>query len=316
MLSGASIIANDTNGITRDVATSSASTLARLIVRTKLMNLTHNISYNNYTINASLTTYDSNSTSINVTNSTAYTQTPVLLKLARETTLPNITWEDPTPTDGYSTTRDWAMLNTTISDNSQMSAWFDWNDSLVAYWSFDYVNTTHAFDNSSNKNNLSFSGGLSTSDLVAGKRGNAFAFNGSTYVDIINDSLYEFDVDVDFTISFWAKKAGPGTGPSKGLINTGAATGTQTGFVIRIFNDDIYFGIGNGTVVTNTYYAKPFNVTDVWYHIVATADRDGNSTLYFDGVQVGTPVDISNHNVKLNAYSSQIGCWLLKNYYR
>jgi hypothetical protein len=68
-----------------------------------------------------------------------------------DTLAPTITWEPPTPDDGNTTINDWVTLNTTITDAgspNNISAWFDWNKSLVGYWSFDSTNSTGVYDNS------------------------------------------------------------------------------------------------------------------------------------------------------------------------
>ena len=65
-----------------------------------------------------------------------------------DTLKPTFAWVDPTPADGTKTTSTSVYLNATITDATQTSAWFDWNKSLVGYWSMDVRNSTGVYDNS------------------------------------------------------------------------------------------------------------------------------------------------------------------------
>ncbi|MCK4635065.1 MAG: hypothetical protein KAT37_04275, partial [Candidatus Aenigmarchaeota archaeon] len=102
----------------------------------------------------------------------------------------NITWEDPTPEDGNLTTNNWVYLNTTINNTLNTSAFFDWNYSLIGYWSFDYNNSTGIFDNSTYQNFGTFYGNnFGQDNLTTGKYGNALDFDGSDdYINCSNDS--------------------------------------------------------------------------------------------------------------------------------
>ncbi len=118
---------------------------------------------------------------------------------------PLITWEPPTPDSGNITTNDWVTLNTTITDESNISAFFDWNYSLVAYWNFQYTNASGVYDNSSYDNFITFGGsGPSTSNITIGKFGNAMYFDGANdYVKTTNNFVVNPSA---LTISSWFKK--------------------------------------------------------------------------------------------------------------
>jgi hypothetical protein len=105
---------------------------------------------------------------------------------------PTITWEPPTP-EGETTPNSWVYLNTTITDDNETSAFFDWNSSLVGYWSMESYNSTGIYDNSSYNNFGVFSGGLSTTDLTSGKFGNSLTF-GNNYLNCGKDSSLDVGI--------------------------------------------------------------------------------------------------------------------------
>ena len=103
-----------------------------------------------------------------------------LLNLTNDNTKPSIEFISPTLDSGDSTGDNYFIINTSITDDytSDSSAWFDWNKSLVGYWAMDYYNSTGIFDNSSYENNGTFNGGLGTSNLTQGARGQGLMFDG------------------------------------------------------------------------------------------------------------------------------------------
>ena len=68
-----------------------------------------------------------------------------------------------------------------------MSAFIDWNRSLVGYWSFDSYSSTHVLDNSTYGNDGEFENGIGVNDIVPGKYGSALYFDGASRVDCGND---------------------------------------------------------------------------------------------------------------------------------
>ena len=63
---------------------------------------------------------------------------------------PTITWEPPTPPDGNLTENTFAYLNTTLADDNETSAFFDWDNTVLGYWNFESLSATGVYDNSSN----------------------------------------------------------------------------------------------------------------------------------------------------------------------
>ncbi len=117
---------------------------------------------------------------------------------------PSITWETPSPDNGSTTHNNFVYLNTTIADDTNTSSFFDWNNSLISYWSFDYYNDTGIFDNSSNSHFATFGGGMNTSDIISGKYGRGLNFSGGNkYLNVSDSDLV--DLPGNFSILLWIK---------------------------------------------------------------------------------------------------------------
>jgi len=109
---------------------------------------------------------------------------------------------DTTPPNNNQTTNTYAYINVSTADTNNISSFIDWDNSLVGYWNFEHTNSTHVFDNSTHGNNGTFNGGLSTSDINAGKYGYALEFDGiDDYVDLPKDGMTAGRSEV--TLEFW-----------------------------------------------------------------------------------------------------------------
>jgi hypothetical protein len=189
-----------------------------------------------------------------------------------DTVAPTITFEvPPTPTNA-STILSFVTIVANISDLYNTSSFIDLDRSLVGYWSMDYYNTTGIFDNSTYKNNGSFNGGLSTSNIVAGMRGQALTFDGSDdYV-----TLNSVTPSGNKTISVWVKPYSTGTGSQRAILGNYIAQ-VNSGGTLSHYNDITYlsssFGLNYGE----------------WSHAVFVLDESTNSiTFYINGVFAGT----------------------------
>ncbi|RLB74654.1 MAG: hypothetical protein DRH15_15205, partial [Deltaproteobacteria bacterium] len=157
-----------------------------------------NITQTNNNFTGSLQTYY---WSVNLTDGCTWTNQTYHFT-TKDIYAPTITWISPTPTNGDTQTENYVHLNTTITDQSQTSAFFDWNQSLVGYWSMDYYNSTGVFDNSTYNNFGTFGGGLGTDNITDGKYGKALEFDGSDdYIDLPKDNMTAGQSEV--TLEFW-----------------------------------------------------------------------------------------------------------------
>ncbi|MCP3684817.1 MAG: hypothetical protein GY861_19285, partial [bacterium] len=120
-----------------------------------------------------------------------------------DTINPVIDYVSPTESTEY-LARNWTYVNVTVDDASDSSAFIDFNRSLVGYWSFDYYNSTHILDNSTNENPCAFIYGLATDNLTSGKRGTALEFDGvDDYVNCGDDNI--FNMTGELTVEAWIK---------------------------------------------------------------------------------------------------------------
>src|SRR3989344_437885 len=117
-----------------------------------------------------------------------------------DATPPGINFTLPTPADGSVQLQTSVYLNTTITDISNVSAFFDWNYTLVGYWAMDWYNASGIYDNSSYNSFATFNGGQRTNNISAGKYGQGLNFNASNYyLDVpdrasLNSSALTIDV--------------------------------------------------------------------------------------------------------------------------
>ncbi|MCK4634745.1 MAG: BNR-4 repeat-containing protein, partial [Candidatus Aenigmarchaeota archaeon] len=123
-------------------------------------------------------------------------------------TPPVITWEPPTPDDDSFINKDYVYLNTTITDTTNTSTFFDWNYSLMGYWSFEYYNSSGIYDNSTYNNFGTFQGtGFGQDDVTTGKYGSGLKFNGTGGGSGSGDCVVTSDLDItdEITVEFWYK---------------------------------------------------------------------------------------------------------------
>ncbi len=219
-----------------------------------------------------------------------------------DTIKPLIDFVPPTEPDNKYIHKNHTYINVTVTDTYSTSSFIDWNRSLVGYWSFDSYNTTGIHDNSTYTNFGTFNGGLSTSDITAGKYGKALDFDGdNAFVDCGNDA--SLNITNEITIEAWVK----------------ADTITAWDCIVMKESDNwdgygIYFddSIGwlafyVGGYATNTAWVTIS--TGSWHHIVGTYDKNAGSDqvkLYKDGIEGGYP-DTYTGSISTNTEPLVIG---------
>ncbi|MCK5063489.1 MAG: hypothetical protein KAR23_06175, partial [Candidatus Aenigmarchaeota archaeon] len=119
-----------------------------------------------------------------------------------DTINPDIYFVPPTPDDGNISSNDYAYINVTATDTNNITAFIDWNYSLVGWWRFNNEfgeNNTFFKDWSSYGNNGTCSDS-NCSIYTTGKFGKALQFDGDDdHIDIGN-----IGTGVK-TVSFWIK---------------------------------------------------------------------------------------------------------------
>ena len=126
---------------------------------------------------------------------------------------------------------------------------------------------------------------LDGADFVAGKAGQAFAFNGSTaVVQMPDNDAWDFGANA-FTIETWVKfNAISG---SDVLVAHSEGTGSVNKWIFWLHNGALEFHL-NGSAVANITSSATFTpVIGQWHHVAVT--RTGNTyKFYVDGAQNGS----------------------------
>ncbi len=156
---------------------------------------------------------------------------------------------------------------------------------LLSYWKFDGA-ALGLNDFSGLGNNGVVTG---TSSFVPGKVGQAFSFNGASYITTGNTPT-SFTWNQPFSVSFWFKGSSPTSRQSiidKSAPQTVGAPGW--GIFLDVTNN-IYFDIGQ-TASTNELWCYAPGLAQLfdgnWHHVVWTTDGTGKfagTKMYLDGV--------------------------------
>jgi len=207
---------------------------------------------------------------------------------------PTITWEPPTP-EGETTANSWVYLNTIITDDNDTSAFFDWNNSLVGYWSMESYNSTGVYDNSSYNNFGTFGGGLSSSDITTGKYGDAITV-GNNYINAGQDS------SLDVGIGTWETWIYP----------TSFADHSYHTIISKYYSTAYWFGLYANTGRIQMWVggaaAQSASAVqlDQWSHVVVTWDG-ATIKYYINGDHLTGEDDAATGTPRTNAYDVHIG---------
>jgi len=196
----------------------------------------------------------------------------ILLSSFVSATAPSITWVSPTPSGGVTINTTYVVLNASITDDNKTSQWIDFDNSLVGYWSMDFRNSTHIFDNSTYSNHAEFKGGLGTSNITSGKRGDALEFDGeSDYLDITNDASLQ--ISDEMTIEAWIFFEG---GQSFPRIADNIQAGDASGFRLTLQGTADPEGLGfflKTDGVSPEFLASPDVINkSEWTHVAVVYD--------------------------------------------
>ena len=152
---------------------------------------------------------------------------------------------------------------------------------------------------------------------LSGKSGSAMTFDGSNdHINVTNSNSINFGASTDFTLSAWIKRdsrtsgseniiifKGTGEGMTKGYYISGRGSGGDNRLRFGISNDTGGFAANNVQFDSNTAVAM-----GEWHHMTVTADRDGNATIYIDGIKETTRnistvgnIDVSSKNLVIGA---------------
>ncbi|MBI4173853.1 MAG: hypothetical protein HY519_03985, partial [Candidatus Aenigmarchaeota archaeon] len=194
-----------------------------------------------------------------------------------------------TPAGAANLSQPWAFLNVTVSDSRTISAFIDFNRSLVGYWRFQEGDSGMANDTSTWGNNGTLTGfgcmvldcNASAGWTSAGRFGKALTFDGSAnYVNAGNSS--SLMTSQNFTIEAWIKIAE--SGAANGIAsksNTSASYGE--GWYLLVNSSAVLdFGIYNASYDYRGAVTTASLSNNTWHHVVGTYNGS-YSAVYVDG---------------------------------
>lgn len=180
---------------------------------------------------------------------------------------------------------------------------------LVAYWPLDLGSLNWggntAFDRSGRGNNGTLTN-LSSTDLRAGKVGQALNFNGTTQYVVKTGTAGSLPVvnTLNFTYSAWVNTTQTGNDRwllAEGHHNNGNALSgliNQSGVLRYLMRDD--------TNTNNVVVLGTATINDGKWHHVAVAGNGANVTIYVDGRKGAASAAITV--VTITADNAAIGC--------
>ncbi|MBI5881034.1 hypothetical protein HZB90_02795, partial [archaeon] len=190
-------------------------------------------------------------------------------------TKPGINFTLPTPATNIRNTTfyNWLYVNTSTGDASNLSAFIDYNRSIVGWWRFE--NNTN---DSSTSNNHATCSGTSCPETWTGARGKAYNFDGNDYIEIAAPPV-TMPANSSHTMAAWFKRQD--VSGRRDLIYAGWRQ-------LDTLNNQPIAYMYNGSwqyVMGGTIYA------DRWHQEVSTCDEGTrNFSLYLDGVLVDSKI--------------------------
>ena len=194
-----------------------------------------------------------------------------------------------------------AVTTTKIIDDALTAAkvnMADWmlmtDEGLVAYWplndaGLDVVDYQHK-DVSGNEHHATANELLTAAE---GPAGPCVDLDGTQHLTVTDHADINFGAATDFSISVWVKLSA--ISAVKHVIDkrdTAVAAGGK-GYDLALTDAGVpYWIMGDGTNYVNGSSGSKQVDDDAWHQIAVVCDRDGNATIYVDGVTDGV-VDIS-----------------------
>jgi hypothetical protein len=180
-------------------------------------------------------------------------------------------------------------------DSSIYGAWNGEISSLVTTLNTSLVSSWNANGNTTDlvgANNGTVVGGLTYS---SGKIGNAFTFNGNSYVQLPNNSL-NVTANESFSLSSWIYVTSASTYQSIVSSDEWPNTGTMYGWGLRLspynstkMNVEFYTDWQAGTANPDFLQASNSISLNTWIHVLATRNGStGVEKIYINGSQVTT----------------------------
>ncbi|MES2216486.1 MAG: LamG domain-containing protein [Patescibacteria group bacterium] len=150
---------------------------------------------------------------------------------------------------------------------------------LVGWWTFDGKNLQQNVKDTSGQGIDGHLVNFTATTTALGKLGQAFKFNGSGYVTVPANSIYDVGTG-DFTVAFWYKSAGAAAIECPFSKDDGSGTG-----IVMYFRADGYVQTFVGNGIPTSWFASTIN-DNVWHHFVFRR-TSGIIELFEDRVSLG-----------------------------
>jgi len=138
---------------------------------------------------------------------------------------------------------------------------------------FKFDGSSDSFDHVGKSNNISMVNG--NENYVKGKLGKAFQFDGESYITISNNSDYNFERIIPFSISFWIK-----TNSISGVQSI-ISKGGHTGWTVDLWegNNKFVLKLVNSTNTNELRVRGEIELDDgLWHNIVITYDGSSSAS--------------------------------------
>lgn len=184
------------------------------------------------------------------------------------------------------------IYNRPLSQN-EIKSLYEWSAGPIGYWKLDEGTGTTVQDSS----------GIGTTGVfnndptwTVGKYGKGVNFDGTSSQRIDMDIPPKLEMGIrDWTMSLWVKLSTTNSGSLFSLIDKGGTATTTEGY--WLYHDStnvVKFRLSDGA--TRLTATGTSTISDnAWHYITVTLARNGNATLYVDGVVDGTG-DFSSFN--------------------
>ncbi len=173
----------------------------------------------------------------------------------------------------------------------------------VGEWLMDQGVGTIAFDTSENNNVANFASGTAAPVWGKGIHGGSLEFDGNEDYVTMGDVL---DMGTsDWTTSLWFK-----TADSDGNLISKSLAGSISGRWFTILQNNTVFSLMEGSVAVGISTPSAPYLDGGWHHVATTYDRDGDMSLYVDGMLKASDSISAN-----SATNMQTNCHLLMGRY-
>lgn len=220
-------------------------------------------------------------------------QSPQCWKVLVNTSVVNVNFTSPTPSNATTQTNKDIYVNVSSSSSVEHSVTLDFNRTLALWLRMDDINASNdPWDRSSWSNNGSKFGAVQNS---TGKFGKSFQFDGTNDLIIIADTdSLDFDASGNYTFEMWIKPNTAGIFGG-GLVFKGISY--TNGF--SLFTEDASgpFCAGDNLVLSEVC-SSAFPIANQWQHVVYTYSNKNwslyvNRTYYALGLLTDTVSSMS-----------------------